>query len=140
MLKDIETKTEVDGITISPAAASAVRDILAKRNLEGYSLRVFVSGGGCHGVQFGMALDNNKRQTDVALEMEGVSVFVDDQSINYLYGAKIDFINDPVHGAGFIVDSPSAQGSSCSCGSQGQASSDAEGGSACGCGGSCGCN
>jgi len=138
MLQDIETKTQVEGITISPTAASAVRDILAKRNLEGYSLRVFVSGGGCHGVQFGMALDNNKRQNDTSFETDGITLLVDDQSMNYLYGAKIDFIDDPVKGAGFTVDSPSAQSGSCGCG-QGQASGESEDG-ACGCGGSCGCN
>jgi iron-sulfur cluster assembly protein len=138
MLQDIETKTQVEGITISPTAVSAVRDILAKRNLEGYSLRVFVSGGGCHGVQFGMALDNNKRQNDTSFETDGITLLVDDQSMNYLYGAKIDFIDDPVKGAGFTVDSPSAQSASCGCG-QGQASGESEDG-ACGCGGSCGCN
>ncbi len=129
MLKDIETKTEVDGITISPAAASAVRDIFAKRNLEGYALRVYVAGRSCHGVQFGMALDNNKHENDTAFELDGISILVDNQSMNYLFGAKIDFINDPEKGAGFTVDSPNAQGSSCGCGSQGQSDS---------CSGSCG--
>lgn len=132
MLQDIETKTQVDGIAVSLTAASAVRDILTKRNLEGYSLRVFVSGSSCHGIQFGMALDNNKRENDVAFETEGITLLVDNQSMNYLYGAKIDYINDPEKGAGFTVDSPSAQAVSCGCGSQ----SESDGS----CGGSCGCS
>ena len=46
-------------IDLTPSAAEAVKDLLAKKNLEGYALRVFVSGGGCSGVQYGMALENN---------------------------------------------------------------------------------
>ena len=146
MLQEIETGFQVstETITITPTAVSAVRDILAERKLEGYALRVYVAGGGCCGVQFGMALDNNVHQNDMTFESDGVKVLVDDQSINYLRGAKIDFVNDPTRGAGFLVDSPSAakEGGSCSCGSQGHSHSHAEGASAsegCGCGGNCGC-
>ena len=141
MLQEIETEFPVinETITVTPTAANAVRGILVERKLEGFALRVYVAGGGCCGVQFGMALDNITHENDMTFESDGVKVLVDDQSINYLRGAKIDFINDPVRGAGFLVDSPSAQkeGGSCSCGSQ--AHSHAETDSECGCGGSCGC-
>jgi iron-sulfur cluster assembly protein len=120
MLQAIETET----ITITPTAANAVRDIFAERKLEGFALRVYVAGGGCCGVQFGMALDNITHENDMTFESDGVKVLVDDQSINYLRGAKIDFVNDPVRGAGFLVDSPSAQKESDSCN----------------CGGSCSCD
>lgn len=146
MLQEIDTEFKVvtETITISPSAANAVREILAERKLEGYALRVYVAGGGCSGVQFGMALDNNFHENDMTFEADGVKVLVDDQSMNYLIGAKIDFVNDPVRGAGFLVDSPSAQGGSCggscSCGSSSaqDAHSHADE-SACGCGGNCGC-
>lgn len=142
MLQEIETNIQIntEAPTITSAAASAVRDILAERKLDGYSLRVYVAGGGCCGVQFGMALDNIIRENDLAFEAEGVKMIVDDQSINYLRGAKIDFVNDPTRGAGFLVDSPSAQseGGSCACGSQGHSHAESEG-EACACGGSCGC-
>jgi iron-sulfur cluster assembly protein len=142
MLQEIETQFQVatETVTITAAAASAVRDILTERKLEGYALRVYVAGGGCCGVQFGMALDNIERGNDLAFESSGVKVLVDDQSINYLRGAKIDFVNDPMRGAGFLVDSPSAQseGGSCACGSHGHSHGD-ESSCACG-GGSCGCN
>jgi iron-sulfur cluster assembly protein len=144
MLQEIETGFEVaaETITITPTAVSAVRDILTERKLEGYALRVYVAGGGCCGVQFGMALDNNIHPNDMTFESDGVKLLVDDQSINYLRGAKIDFVNDPTRGAGFLVDSPSAQkdGGSCSCGSQGHSHAEAEGEvSSCACGGSCSC-
>ena len=142
MLQEIETGFAVstETITMTPSAAQAVREILAERKLDGYALRVYVDGGGCCSVQFGMALDNNARANDMTFESEGVKVLVDDQSIEYLRGAKIDFVNDPTRGAGFLVDSPNAQkeGSSCACGSQGH--SHAEGDTDdCGCGGSCSC-
>jgi iron-sulfur cluster assembly accessory protein len=131
MLEELETKiiteTETSTISLSAAASDAVKNILAERNLEGYALRVYVAGGGCCGVNFGMALDNNIRDVDTTFEAHGVKVVVDEVSIDYLRGATIDFVNDPVRGAGFAVESPNAQAHS-------------HGEEACGCGGSCSCN
>lgn len=133
MLEELDTKiiteTVTPTITLSTAASDAVRNILAERNLEGYALRVYVAGGGCSGVNFGMALDNNIRDVDTTFEANGVQVVVDEVSIDYLRGATIDFVNDPVRGAGFAVDSPNAQ-----------THSHEHGESACACGGSCSCN
>jgi len=141
MLQEFETKILTDAnattINLSTAASDAVKNILNERKLEGYALRVYVAGGGCCGVNFGMALDNNFRDVDTTFEVNGVKVVVDEVSIDYLRGASIDFVNDPVRGAGFAVDSPNAKGHShseggCACGS--------EGGGSCGCGGgSCSC-
>jgi iron-sulfur cluster assembly accessory protein len=142
MLQEIDTNTITQAdqsvVTLSTAASDAVKNILAEKNLEGYALRVYVSGGGCCGVNFGMALDNNFRDVDTVFESNGVKVVVDEISIDHLRGASIDFINDPVRGAGFAVESPNAKGHShgeggCACGSEG-------GESSCGCGGgSCAC-
>ena len=134
MLQEIETQL----FTLTPAASQAVKDILKQRNLEGYALRVYVAGGGCCGVNFGMALDNNFRNVDTTFEANGVKVVVDEVSIDYLRDATVDFVNDPQHGQGFAVSSPNATSHShgeggCACGSNG-------GGSSCGCGGSCSCN
>jgi iron-sulfur cluster assembly accessory protein len=136
MLQEIETQL----FTITPAASQAVKDILAQRNLEGYALRVYVAGGGCCGVNFGMALDNNFRDVDTTFESNGVKVVVDEVSVDYLRDATVDFVNDPQHGAGFAVNSPNAKGHShseggCACNSNGSESS-------CGCGGggACSCN
>lgn len=139
MIQDVETTTQENTVTMSASAVEAVRGILTDRKLEGYSLRVYVAGGSCCGVNFGMALDNNLRENDLTFRSEDVQIVVDDQSIAYLRGAKIDFINDPVRGAGFTVDSPSSKSESCACGSEGHSHAEAEGES-CACGGSCGCN
>jgi iron-sulfur cluster assembly accessory protein len=132
MLQELETKviteTMIPTITLSTAASDAVKNILNERSLEGYALRVYVSGGGCCGVNFGMALDNNIRDVDTTFEANGVKVIVDEVSIDYLRGATIDFVNDPVRGAGFAVDSPSAK-----------SHEHAHGEDGCGCGGSCSC-
>jgi len=134
MLQELETKifteTNIPTITLSQAASDAVKNILSERNLEGYGLRVYVAGGGCCGVSFGMALDNNIRDIDTTFNADGVMVVVDEVSIDYLRGATIDFVNDPVRGAGFAVDSPNAK-------SQEHGHAHDEGG--CGCGGSCSC-
>lgn len=135
MLQEIETQL----FTLTPAASQAVKDILEQRNLEGYALRVYVAGGGCSGVNFGMALDNNFRDVDTIFDANGVQVVVDNVSIDYLRDATVDFVNDPQHGAGFAVNSPNAKSGhahgegGCACGN--------DGGGSCGCGGgSCGCN
>ena len=130
MLQEIDTKvivgTDTPFLTLSTAASDAVKNILQERNLEGYALRVYVAGGSCCGVNFGMALDNNFRDVDTTFDMDGVKVVVDEVSIDYLRGASIDFVNDPERGAGFAVNSPNAKGHE-----------HGEGG--CGCGGSCSC-
>ena len=139
MLQEIETQL----FTLTPAASQAVKDILEQRNLEGYALRVYVASGGCCGVNFGMALDNNFRDIDTLFDADGVQVVVDNVSMDYLREASIDFVNDPQHGAGFAVNSPNAKKEhghehgegGCACGSN----SDGSGSGGCG-GGSCGCN
>ena len=142
MLQEIETTTEekINTVTMSTGAIEAVRGILTDRKLDGYSLRVYVAGSGCSGVSFGMALDNNIRENDLIFQQQDVQLVVDDQSIGYLQGAKIDFVNDPARGAGFVVDSPSNTGGGCSCGSSGSQKHAESEGSSCACGGSCGCN
>ena len=136
MLQEIEVQT----INVTASAAQAVQNILNERKLEGYALRVYVSGGGCCGVNFGMALDNNFRDVDTTFEANGVKVVVDEVSIDYLRDATVDFVNDPTRGAGFAVNSPNAKGHShgeggCACSSGG-----GEGSCGCGGGGACGCN
>ena len=96
MLQDLEVRT----ISLSDAAAKAIRDIVEERKLEGYALRVYMAGSGCcSGVSFGMALDNNIRDVDRTFDSGGVRVVVDQVSMDYLNGAKIDFVNDPQRGA-----------------------------------------
>jgi len=108
-------QTQVETITLTPAAANAVRDLLEKRELDGYGLRVYIQGGGCSGYQYGMALDNNFRDEDLVMEFHGVKVVVDEVSLNYMQGSTVDFVED-VMGSGFKVENPNAV-ASCGCGS-----------------------
>lgn len=126
-------QVQTDFITLTPAAAEAVQGLLAKRNLTGYALRVFISGGGCSGFQYGMALENNIRESDLIAEMHGVQVVVDEVSIDYLRGATVDYV-DEIMGSGFKIENPNAV-ASCGCGSSFRTKDSAgeSSGSGCGC-------
>jgi iron-sulfur cluster assembly protein len=127
-------REQTETINITPAAAQAVSELLAKRNLEGYALRVFISGGGCSGFQYGMALEGNIRENDNAYDMHGVKVVIDEVSIDYLRGATIDYVDD-LMGSGFKIENPNAV-STCGCGSSFRTKSSAgeeAGGGGCGC-------
>jgi iron-sulfur cluster assembly protein len=125
-------QTQTDFVTLTPAAVEAVRDLLKKRELEGYALRVFVSGGGCSGFQYGMALEENIREQDLSCEFDDVKVVVDEISINYLRGATVDYI-ESVMGSGFKIDNPNAI-SSCGCGNSFRTNDESgDQGESCGC-------
>jgi iron-sulfur cluster assembly protein len=107
-------QTKHKQITITSSAADAVKELLEQRSLEGYALRVFVSGGGCSGIQYGMALEENIRETDHIFEQQDIKVVVDEISIDYLDGSTVDYVNE-VMGSGFKIENPNAI-SGCGCG------------------------
>lgn len=129
-VSDVQTHS----ITLTPSAAARVRSLLTERNLPDYALRVFVSGGGCSGLQYGMALEGQVRQDDLRFRAGDVDVVIDPMSIGYLGGATIDYVDD-LMGGGFKVDNPNAV-ASCGCGhsfrADGQSAQESSGG--CGCG------
>lgn len=135
------TQEKTSIITLTSEAAAAIDELLQDRGLEGYGLRVFVSGGGCSGYQFGMALENNEMANDTISQIMGVKVFIDDVSLPFLEGSTVDYVTTEM-GTGFKIDNPNPlPASSCGCGSSSGASHSHEGDS-CGCGsggGSCGC-
>ena len=116
-------KVNTDQIIVTSAAAEAVQELLSKRDLDGYALRVFVSGGGCSGFQYGMALENNIRDEDNVFVQNDIRVVVDEISINYLRGATIDYV-DEIMGSGFKIENPNAI-ASCGCGSSFRTEDDA---------------
>jgi iron-sulfur cluster assembly protein len=122
-------------ITLTPAAAAAVQELMSKRDLSGYALRVFVSGGGCSGFQYGMALEGNIRETDMRFTQHDVDLVVDEVSISYLDGAVIDYLDDDLMGTGFKIENPNAV-ASCGCGNSFRTK---ESGEASASGGGCGC-
>ncbi|HUZ89087.1 MAG TPA: iron-sulfur cluster insertion protein ErpA [Candidatus Acidoferrales bacterium] len=120
---------EQRSITLTPDAVGHLKALLADEVNPEVGLRIFVSGGGCSGLQYGMALDDTRRPGDDVVEMEGVKILIDDYSAPYLRGSEVDYVNS-LMGAGFTVHNPNAV-SSCSCGTSFNAG-DGEG-EACGC-------
>jgi iron-sulfur cluster insertion protein len=111
---DMTTLIQTTIISLTPAAAQVVRDLLKERNLDdSYALRAFISGQGCSGFQYGLGLDNKPNETDSVFESQGLKVIVDEVSIQNMSGATIDFIDDE-RGKGFLLDNPNAP-PSCSC-------------------------
>jgi len=119
---------ETETINVTPSAVQAISELLKERNLDGYALRLFISGKSCSGYQYGMTLDNAITETDISISVDDIKIVVDNASIEYLKGSKLDFIDDE-RGKGFMVDNPNVT-SSCGCDSGG----DGEG-----CGSSGGC-
>lgn len=120
-------QTQIEIINLTPTAIQAVRDLLKKRDLTGYALRVFVSGAGCSGLQYGMALEANIREQDLTCDFDDIKVVVDEVSIEYLRGATVDYV-DTETGSGFKIDNPNVI-TSCGCNS----SSSTAGGGCSGC-------
>jgi iron-sulfur cluster assembly accessory protein len=109
----VETPAETV-VTLTESAARHIASMLAgDAENAGKHLRVYVEGGGCSGMQYGMVFDE-KRGDDLTADFHGVSVLVDSFSANYLRGAVIDF-SDAMTGGGFKIKNPNAH-SSCGCG------------------------
>ena len=119
-------------LSLTPEALSQLQSLLAQENNPQLALRVFVSGGGCSGLQYGMAFDDQVRPEDEVVETSGVRVIVDEFSIPHLRGSEIDYV-DSLMGAGFTVQNPNAV-HSCSCGHSFDTGDDAGSAKACGCG------
>lgn len=112
--KPTEGKSGQLEITMTEAAQERVRALMAEKQVEDHSLRVFVSGGGCSGMQYGMAFDSLPRETDHRYEMGGIPVVIDPQSLGLLAGSTIDYVGD-LMGGGFKIENPNAV-STCGCG------------------------
>lgn len=118
VIHDQTVQTEVDVetpvLSVTPLAAGKIRELLTQRNLPDYALRVFVSGGGCSGLQYGMAFEEKPQDFDTLIETDGVRLIIDSTSMMYIGGARIDFV-DSLMGGGFRIDNPNAV-STCGCG------------------------
>jgi iron-sulfur cluster assembly protein len=134
MTVSVEEITNTDVIEITPAAADRVQQLLDERNLQDHALRVFVSGGGCSGMQYGMGLDGEPKSDDMRFEFSGIQVIIDPLSMGYLQGVTIDYVED-LMGGGFKIENPNAV-ASCGCGHSfrtegGSAPENASGGACC---------
>jgi iron-sulfur cluster assembly accessory protein len=132
----IELQSVQPMLLVSETASSRLLAMMREKQLENYALRVFVSGGGCSGMQYGMTFDDETREGDNEFTAAGLRVVVDPISASYLMGASIDYV-DSLMGGGFKIDNPNAV-SSCGCGHSFRTASDGgEEASGGGCG-SCG--
>lgn len=102
-------------IIFTDSAASKVGKLIAEEGNDNLKLRVYVSGGGCSGFQYGFTFDEEVNEDDTQVENDGVTVLVDSMSVQYLTGAEIDYKED-VSGAQFVIRNPNAS-TTCGCGS-----------------------
>jgi iron-sulfur cluster insertion protein len=101
-------------ITVTEAAATKIKELLAEEGKTDSGLRVFVQGGGCSGFQYGLMIEESGGVGDQAFESNGIKLFVDPVSVSYLKGAEVDFV-DTITGGGFTIKNPNAT-STCGCG------------------------
>ena len=104
-----------DPLIFTDAAAAKVRELIEDEKNDQLKLRVFVSGGGCSGFQYGFTFDENVQDGDTAVEKGGVTLLIDPMSFQYLVGAEIDY-TEGLEGAQFVIRNPNAT-TTCGCGS-----------------------
>ncbi len=103
-------------ITISERASQELKELMNSQDATDSALRVWVAGGGCSGLSYGMALDGEKAESeDQVFQISGLNVYIDNMSLQYMEGAVIDFIDDDM-GGGFKIENPNAT-KTCGCGS-----------------------
>ncbi len=109
-----EVMTDDSVLNVTPAAVSIIKSLLEQRNIPNHALRVFVTGGGCSGMQYGMAFQEAPEAGDTVVNSDDIRLLIDPTSLMYLRGASIDYV-DSLIGGGFQIDNPNAA-SSCGCG------------------------
>ncbi|WP_018865343.1 iron-sulfur cluster insertion protein ErpA [Thioalkalivibrio sp. ARh3] len=102
-------------LIFTDAAASKVKGLIEEENNDNLKLRVFVSGGGCSGFQYGFTFDETVGDGDTVVENGGVTLLIDPMSFQYLVGAEIDY-TEGLEGAQFVIRNPNAT-TTCGCGS-----------------------
>jgi iron-sulfur cluster insertion protein len=102
-------------IIFTDSAASKVHALIEEEGNNNLKLRVYISGGGCSGFQYGFTFDEEVNDDDTCVEKNGVTVLIDAMSISYLTGAEIDYKED-ISGAQFVIRNPNAT-TTCGCGS-----------------------
>lgn len=102
-------------INLSASAIKKVRDLVAEEENDQLKLRVFITGGGCSGFQYGFTFDELIADDDTALETGGVTLLVDPMSLQYLAGSEVDY-TEGLEGSRFVVNNPNAT-ATCGCGS-----------------------
>ena len=116
IVNDMNTTTEeTQALVFTDAAAVKVRELINEEGNDALMLRVFISGGGCSGFQYGFTFDENISEGDTVVANAGVKLLIDPMSIQYLAGAEIDY-SEGLEGAQFVIRNPNAS-TTCGCGS-----------------------
>lgn len=102
-------------IIFTDNAAGKVKELIEEEGNPALKLRVFVTGGGCSGFQYGFTFDEEVAEDDTSMEKNGVTLLIDPMSYQYLLGAEIDF-TEGLEGSQFVIRNPNAS-STCGCGS-----------------------
>jgi iron-sulfur cluster insertion protein len=102
-------------LIFTDSAAAKVKELIAEEGNPALKLRVFVTGGGCSGFQYGFTFDDSINEGDTAVEKGGVTLLIDPMSFQYLVGAEIDY-TEGLEGAQFVIRNPNAT-TTCGCGS-----------------------
>jgi iron-sulfur cluster insertion protein len=102
-------------ITVSDAVVSKVGEMLSEEGDPNLKLRIFVTGGGCSGFQYGFAFDDLTKDDDLCVEVGAIKVLVDASSLQYVMGAQIDY-EESIEGSRFVIKNPNAA-TTCGCGS-----------------------
>lgn len=105
----------MQGIVFTDAAARKVQQLILEEGNPELKLRVYISGGGCSGFQYGFSFDEEQAEDDIAIRNDGVTLLVDPLSFQYLMGAEVDYAEN-LQGAQFVIRNPNAS-TTCGCGS-----------------------
>jgi iron-sulfur cluster insertion protein len=102
-------------VKMAPGAIAKIKDLIAEENNPNLKLRMFVSGGGCSGMQYGFTFEAEVNEDDFNLEFDGIHLLIDSMSSQYLQGAEVDY-TESLQGSQFSIKNPQAQ-TTCGCGS-----------------------
>src|SRR5210317_272965 len=111
----IATEQGLPGIVLTNAAARKVQELVLEEGNPELKLRVYISGGGCSGFQYGFSFDEEQAEDDIAVDNDGATLLVDPMSFQYLMGAEVDY-QESLAGAQFVIRNPNAN-TTCGCGS-----------------------
>lgn len=114
-METASSEEQMPTLIFTDSAASKVKELIVEEDNDSLKLRVFISGGGCSGFQYGFTFDESVNDGDFTVENDGVELLVDPMSFQYLIGAEIDY-SEGIEGAHFVIRNPNAT-TTCGCGS-----------------------
>ena len=115
MVETMQNQIPTDAINFTDAAARKVMELIMEEHNPELKLRVYISGGGCSGFQYGFSFDEDQGADDIAVSNEGVTLLIDPMSFQYLMGSVVDY-SESLQGAQFVIRNPNAS-TTCGCGS-----------------------